>query len=410
MKKIIILISFLILSCNSDVKSDSPILNFQNELIKNEVTGSNVFKVVKGDKVIYNEVVNSGKQGDKDINDQTIFPIWSMSKPITTVAMMVLYDRGLFKLQDNLSKYLPEYENVKCKGEDGIYPCKNKIKVIDLLTHRSGYTYYSDVYGENKFISPPSPLNKFTSSYHFDNLDDFSKAVANQPLEFEPGSHYLYGLNQAILGRLIEVLSGVSFYDFLKVNLFNPMDMKETKFYLTIEERKRIQPLFINRLPNTPFNPSETSLKGFTYLLDEQTYDINNSAHYGGEGLVSTFSDYSNFCEMLVNKGNYKGKEIISESSYNLMIEKYTNTAPDPAEPFIFPDLEGHYFGFTFSVMEDAILDGTGSPEGVFGWSGYHNTHFWIDPQNKIYGLFMSRSREFNFDISKGLKKAVYSK
>jgi CubicO group peptidase (beta-lactamase class C family) len=333
-----------------------------------------------------------------------------MSKPITTVAMMVLYDRGLFKLQDNLSKYLPEYENVKCKGEDGIYPCKNKIKVIDLLTHRSGYTYYSDVYGENKFISPPSPLNKFTSSYHFDNLDDFSKAVANQPLEFEPGSHYLYGLNQAILGRLIEVLSGVSFYDFLKVNLFDPMDMKETKFYLTIEERKRIQPLFINRLPNTPFNPSETSLKGFTYLLDEQTYDINNSAHYGGEGLVSTFSDYSNFCEMLVNKGNYKGKEIISESSYNLMIKKYTNTAPDPDEPFIFPDLEGHYFGFTFSVMEDAILDGTGSPEGVFGWSGYHNTHFWIDPQNKIYGLFMSRSREFNFDISKGLKKAVYSK
>jgi len=188
------------------------------------------------------------------------------------------------------------------------------------------------------------------------------------------------------------------------------MDMTETKFYLTTEERTRIQPLFINRLPNTPFNPSDTSLKGFTYLLDEQTYDINNSAHYGGEGLVSTFSDYSNFCEMLVNKGNYKGKEIISESSYNLMIKKYTNTAPDPDEPFIFPDLEGHYFGFTFSVMEDTILDGTGSPKGVFGWSGYHNTHFWIDPQNKIYGLFMSRSREFNFDIGKGLKKAVYSK
>jgi len=89
MKKIIILISFLILSCNSDVKSDSPILNFQNELIENEITGSNVFKMVKGGKVIYNEVVNSGKQGDKDINDQTIFPIWSMSKPITTVAIMV---------------------------------------------------------------------------------------------------------------------------------------------------------------------------------------------------------------------------------------------------------------------------------------------------------------------------------
>lgn len=131
------------------------------------------------------------------------------------------------------------------------------------------------------------------------------------------------------------------------------MEMTETKFYLTKEERARVQPLFINRLPNTPFNPSATALKGFTYLLNEQTYDINNSAHFKGEGLVSTFSDYSNFCEMLVNKGNYKGKEIISESSYNLMIDKYTNTAPNPNEPFIFLDLAGHYFGFTFSVMED---------------------------------------------------------
>ena len=406
MRKISLLIIFIVIGCNVP----DPIAEYQLSLISEEITGSNVFKVVKDGKVIYNQTVNSGKLGDKDISDETIFPIWSMSKPITTVAMMILYDRGLYKLDDYLSKYLPEYENVKCKGEEGVYPCKNKIRVIHLLTHRSGYTYYSDVYGENKFISPPSPLNKFTSSYYFDNLDDFSKAVANHPLEFEPGSHYLYGINQAILGRLVEVLSGMSFYDFLKENLFDPMKMTETKFYLTKEDRVRVQPLFINRLPNTPFNPSETVLKGFTYLLDEQTYDINNFAHFGGEGLVSTFSDYSNFCEMLVNKGSYKGKEIVSESSYNLMIDKYTNTAPDPNEPFIFPDLAGHYFGFTFSVMEDPISDGTGSPKGVFGWSGYHNTHFWIDPQNKLYGLFMSRSREFNFGIQHGLKKAVYSK
>ena len=277
MRKISLLIIFIVIGCNVP----DPIAEYQLSLISEEITGSNVFKVVKDGKVIYNQTVNSGKLGDKDISDETIFPIWSMSKPITTVAMMILYDRGLYKLDDYLSKYLPEYENVKCKGEEGVYPCKNKIRVIHLLTHRSGYTYYSDVYGENKFISPPSPLNKFTSSYYFDNLDDFSKAVANHPLEFEPGSHYLYGINQAILGRLVEVLSGMSFYDFLKENLFDPMKMTETKFYLTKEDRVRVQPLFINRLPNTPFNPSETVLKGFTYLLDEQTYDINkDSIHW----------------------------------------------------------------------------------------------------------------------------------
>ena len=275
MRKLSLLLIFIVFGCNTT----DPITDYQLSLISEEITGSNIFKVVKNGEVIYNKILNSGKLGDKDISEETIFPIWSMSKPVTTVAMMILYDRDMYKLDDKLSKYLPEYENVTCKGEEGVYPCNNKIKVIDLLTHRSGYTYYSDVYGENKFISQPSPLNKFTSSYYFDNLDDFSKAVANHPLEFEPGSHYLYGLNQAILGRLIEVLSGMSFYDFLKENLFDPMEMNDTKFYLTQEERPRVQPLFINRLPNTPFNPSETSLKGFTYLLDEQTYDINNSAH-----------------------------------------------------------------------------------------------------------------------------------
>tara|TARA_B100000287_G_scaffold317264_1_gene300976 strand:+ start:1234 stop:2466 length:1233 start_codon:yes stop_codon:yes gene_type:complete len=405
----LILSAILILAGCSKTNDENKILSFQKKLISDELTGSNVAMVVKDGEIIYNQIVNSEKLGDKDINTNTIFPIWSMSKPITTVAMMVLLDKGTYQLEDNLYEYLPEYKNVNCKGENGIYPCENKIKVIDLLTHRSGYTYYDPITGENRFASPPSPTMKYASSYMYDNLDEFSKAVAKQPLEFEPGSHYLYGINQAILGRLIEVLSGQSFYDFLNDNLFIPMNMSETKFYLTIEDRKRFQPLFINSLPNTPFNLSDTNIKGFTNFLDEQTYDINNKGHFGGEGLVSTFKDYSNFCEMLLNKGMYNGKEIISEESYNLMIKKYSNAYPDPAEPFTFPDLAGHYFGFTFSVLEDPALDGTGSPKGVFGWSGYHNTHFWIDPETNLYGLFMSRSREFDFNIPKKFKEAVYS-
>ena len=109
--------------------------------------------VFKDGHIVYKEVVNSGKLGDKDITDETIFPIWSMSKPITTVAMMILLDRGLYKLDDNLAKYLPEYENIKCKGEDGVYPCKNKIRVIDLLTHRSGYQYYTFDFNNDNIIN-----------------------------------------------------------------------------------------------------------------------------------------------------------------------------------------------------------------------------------------------------------------
>ena len=154
MKKFLPLFIFLVISCNSV----DPILEYQKKLISDDVTGSNIFKLVKNGEVVYQEIANSGKLGDKDINDETIFPIWSMSKPVTTVAMMILYDQGAFELSDNLSDYLPEYKNMMCKNGDLIEPCQNQIKIIDLLTHRSGFGYYSDVYGTNNFISEPKPL------------------------------------------------------------------------------------------------------------------------------------------------------------------------------------------------------------------------------------------------------------
>ena len=229
MKKIILFISFLVISCNSNDRQENPIKNFQKELIENGITGSNVAMVYQNGEIIYNEIVNSGAVGDADINENTIFAIHSMSKTVTTVAMMILLENNLYSLDDNLSEYLPEYENVNCKGPEGVYPCQNKIKVIDLLTHRSGYTYYARN-GSNWLFNLHTDLfPDYINTSRFDNLDDFSKAVAKQPLDFEPGAMYTYGLNQAILGRLIEVLSGQSFYDFLKVNIFDKLGMNDTK-------------------------------------------------------------------------------------------------------------------------------------------------------------------------------------
>ena len=227
MKNFLPLFIFLFISCNTV----DPILEYQQKLISDEVTGSNIFKLVKNGEVVYQEIANSGKLGDKDINDETIFPIWSMSKPVTTVAMMILYDKGEFELNDNLSDYLPEYKNMMCKNGDLIEPCQNQIKIIDLLTHRSGLGYYSDVYGTNNFISEPSPLFKYMNTYFYDDLNEFSLAVSKQTLEFEPGKHYYYGLNQDILGRVIEVITGKTFYEFLVENLFNPLEMSNTKFH-----------------------------------------------------------------------------------------------------------------------------------------------------------------------------------
>jgi len=380
MKSLNIILLIIISGCTQSF--DNSILKFQNDLITFEKTGSNVAMVFKDGEIVYNEIVNSGKEGDKEINEETIFPIWSMSKPITIVAMMTLYEKGLIDFDDNVSKYIPEFSELQCKDENGnIYKCKNELKILHLMTHRSGYTYYGN------------PHN-FTSTIKYDNLNDFVNDVSKHPVEFEPGSDYLYGINQAILGKIVEVVTEKSFYQYLKESIFDPLGMNETKFYLTSEDRERFQPLFIN----------SGALKGFTNFLDEMTYDENNKAYFGGEGLVSTMKDYAKFCQMLLNNGELNGAKIINRSSIDLMLEKHSVLEPDP-----FLDInDGFHFGFSVFVLNDPSKDETNSSKGIYGWSGYHNTHFWIDNEKNLFGLFMTRAREFSFGIQSDFRKAVY--
>ena len=303
MKKIILLLSLTLitLSCQDQTKNENPIAKFQQNLVDQGITGSNVTQVYKDGNVIYSNITNSGALGDKDINDNTIFPIWSMSKTVTTVAMMILLDDEMYDLNDNVEDYLPEYKDINCKGPEGIYPCENKLKIIHLLTHRSGYTYYANS-GANWVSTLHTDLYPaYTNTVRFDNLDDYSKAVSKIPLDFEPGSMYTYGINQAILGRLIEVISNQSFYSYLSEKIFDKLGMDDTKFHLTKADRERFQPLRVNIKPNTAFNNSDFHLNGYTAALDGYTYDENNKAHFGGEGLVSTMSDFAKFCKMLVD-------------------------------------------------------------------------------------------------------------
>ena len=382
MKKAILLLIFIPVILGYSQTLDNSILQFQNELITSEKTGSNVAMVFKDGEVVYNEIVNSNEDGDKAINEETIFPIWSMSKPITIVAMMTLYEKGLVNFDDNVSKYIPEFSELQCKDENGdIYSCDNDLKILHLMTHRSGYAYYGN------------PHN-FTSTVKYDNLDDFVTDVSKHPVEFEPGSNFLYGINQAILGKVVEVVTGKSFYNYLKETIFDPLEMNETKFYLTSEDRERFQPLFIN----------SGSLKGFTNFLDEMTYDKNNRAYFGGEGLVSTMRDYSKFCQMLLNNGELNGNKILDRSSIDLMLEKHSVLEQDP-----FLNInDGFHLGFSVFGLNDPEKDGTNSSKGIYGWSGYHNTHFWIDNEKNLFGLFMTRAREFSFGIQGDFRKAVY--
>ena len=362
--------------------------SYQRKLIEYEITGSNVFHLFHNGKIQFESVANSGDSNDLKISDSTIFPIYSMTKPITTVAMMILFEEGKYDFEDNISLYMPEFDKLKCKKNGKPYECINNLKIIHLITHTSGFKYYYDP------STRPGDLTHADTA--FSNLQEFiDSLIFYQPLEFEPGSSYAYGLSVDILGRLIEVLSGQSFYGFLKKRIFDPLEMNDTKFHLTKADRERFQPLFMKN--------TDGSKNLYTRNHDDLKFDENSEMHFGGGGLVSTMSNYSNFCEMLVNDGVFRGNRILSVHSIKKITEPYIGTL----------SRQGNYNGldlaFNLYNVQEPLLDGTNSSKGVYGWSGYRNTHFWIDPEMKLFGLFMSRTNPFNRSIRRNLRNIIYT-
>ena len=409
MKTNIICITILFLSlisCKERImfsSSEDLIKKFQKELIEKEITGSNEIVVYKDDSLFYRHKENTNNKYDKNITNETLFALWSMSKVVTTIGMFVLKENNLVDFDDPVSKYIPSFSNLNCMSiekqintnfEDGndyclsadrIYPCKNQMKVIDLMSHRSGFC---------------TPENFYVDAVKAENLEQLMEIISKQPLQYEPGTKYLYGVNQSILGRVIEVASNMQFGEFLDKFLFTPLDMNSTKFYLKKEDKKNFQPLFLN----TP------SIKGFlqdgiTSRGNILTYDQNDKTNLGAEGLLTTTSDFMNFCKMLVNNGIYKGKKIISPESIKTMTKKYSEGYPK--EDRSYQNQLGYYMGLSVYVLEDPSIMNQKAPKGIYGWSGLQYTEFWIDPKNSMFVIFMTRSQSYK-GIQENLIKTIY--
>ena len=340
---------------------------FQKELIVDGETGGNVIVVSKNGETVYHHIENSNKKGDEIITDETLFPIWSMSKPITTVAVLILREQNLINFNDPVSKFIPAFKNLKCKSKQGVVPCKKEIKIIHLLTHLSGLYYYNDF---------------MLDAIRANSLADLMEDIVEYPLEFEPGERYLYGLNQDVLGRVVEVASGIPFADFLKKFVFDPLEMNQTKFFLSPEDKKSILPLYVNNQKIVGFNKT-----GITGINDLISYDMKYKPALGSLGLISTPEDYSNFCSMLLNQGVFKNKRILSEESISELKVKYADGTHSSDVDFL-----GVYNGLGVYVLEDPSLMDFKAPKGLYGHGGYQSTEFFIDTKNETYGIFLNRS------------------
>lgn len=360
----------------------SDLRKLQGALVKDELCLSHIARLAWKGQVVHQHAVASKQAGDKRVTPDTLFPIWSMTKPITSVAAMMLYERGRFQLDDPVAEVIPALATFKVRGKDGaLEPLTQPITFRHLLTHSSGIYGYDGSFHEE---------GTWKEVIELENLEEVVTLLSTKPLHHQPGAAYTYGMSTAVLGRAIEVLADQPFAEFVEKEICQPLGMKDTRFHLTPEDRQRFQPLFVK---------TEVGFREGTAAEDELYYKPGSALALGGEGLVSTLEDYGKFCQMLTDGG---GKILKQETLAMMLSDQLGDT------PGFDGEKRGQVLGLGFWVLKEPHKEGKGRPEGLYGWGGYHTTHFWIDPENRLYGLFMARRYPFEESTQERFMSAVY--
>jgi CubicO group peptidase (beta-lactamase class C family) len=333
-----------------------------------------LFLVAKGGQVVNITAVGVEGPGDMDpVTPETIFRVYSMSKPVVSVAAMQLVEEGKLGLEDPVSKYIPEFASQKVLvGKGETRPAAREITVRDLLAHKSGL-----IYG---FFDQQSELGKMYMAAGDTRFDftalDLSKAIAALPLRSDPGAAWNYSRSTDVLGAVLEVASGKSLDVLLNEKIFTPLGMNDTHFYLEEDE--------FNRLAEPPANITLSTPKVKQPMLS------------GGGGLNSTTEDYFRFTEMLRGRGEYRGVRIIKPETLDAMLVDQIAEGAD-RKAWFYDALPGSGFGLGFGLIPINPKDPASGK--YFTWSGYAGTNMWIDPVNDITTIFMMQNNEASQDF-----------
>lgn len=346
---------------------------------KKQIPGAVVF-IARNGKIVYHKAFGfSDAEKQTPLRKDDIFRIASQTKAITSLAVMMLFEEGKFLLDEPISKYIPEFKSPRVmtnlNWSDTSYttiPAKGEVTIRQLLTHTSGIDYASIGSQEFKAIYAKA---KVPSGIGNDNmvLGDKMKILGGLPLKHQPGEAYTYGLNSDVLGYLVEVISGMSFDQFLRTRIFQPLGMNDTYFYLPKEKHVRLVSLYqskngvIVKVSNSAYdgvNPDYPTLAGKYFS--------------GGAGLSSTVEDYGRFLQLFLNKGEYNGIRLLSRKTVELML---TNQIQPPMT---------NQFGLGFGLETEKNDYQSIYSVGSFSWGGAFNTHYWADPKEKLVGMIFT--------------------
>jgi CubicO group peptidase (beta-lactamase class C family) len=332
-------------------------------------------------------VVHLEAQGLMDLESRapmradSIFRIASMTKPITSIAVMMLLEEGKYLLTDPVSKFIPEFKNPKVlvvnepgasRAATDLAPANRDITIRDLLTHTAGLAAASSVPLRAEWAN----FQKETPAE--ETIADYTKRLAKLPLHFHPGTNWEYGPATTVLGYLVEVVSGQRFDRFLAERIFRPLEMNDTFFYVPDDKLSRLVTLYNGK-------PRELrAVRPAREMRGSQTF------FNGAGGLLSTAEDYARFCQMLLNGGQLNGARLVSRKSMELMTANHIGDLP------IWPDLAGYRFGLGFRVLADSGKSATLGSVGSYGWGGAFGTYFFVDPHEEMFGILMIQMSSYS--------------
>jgi len=365
---------------------------FKREVDKGTLPGATVMVARKGQIGWFDAIGRQSPAASAPMAKDTIFRIYSMTKPIVSVGIMMLLEEGHFLLSDPVAKFIPEFAEQKVgvehNGRLELVPIKRPMTVQDLLRHTSGITYdhtgnslVQQLYQQSRLRS-----RKITNAEH-------AAMVASLPLICQPGAEWNYSRSTDILGRIVEVVSGKTLGAFLTERILAPLQMAETAFHTAEENAGRLAEPF----PTDPWNGEKVQLFN---MLEQPAMES------GGGGLVSITMDYARFCQMLLHGGTLDRTRIIGRKTLDLMASDHLGPEVK-VQGTLVP--AGHSFGLGFAVRTQAGIAPFMGSVGQFFWSGMAGTFFWIDPQEDLFAVFMMQGPGQREYIRSLLRNSVYA-
>lgn len=340
--------------------------------------------VARNGRIVYHKAFGyADAEQSRELQKDDIFRIASQSKAITSTAVMMLWEKALFRLDDPIANYIPEFADAQVldtfNEEDSSFttvPAENPITIRHLLTHTSGIGY--GIIDRDDRIRKIYQKAGIVDLYTLDDvtIEENIKKLAGMPLHHNPGERFTYSEGLDVLGYFIEVVSGMSFDQYLRENIFDPLGMDDTWFYLPEDK--------VNRLADVQTKNEDG--EWITYTGTEYydaSYPVNGAKTFfsGGAGLSSTAVDYAKFLQMYLNKGNYNGVRLLSSTTVDFMMENQLGEVP------------GSY-GLAFGLTDESgFIQGGAGSVGTFQWGGYFNTSYWAEPDEHMIGIIMKQTQ-----------------